>query len=206
MRSAGNLLGTTRSDQPGPLGGLPMGRTAKSSAGVRDSSPGQKGQRPFDFATGAGAKSEGRRARSVEMMTQRPTTGSLRSSGTGHVHLFLRPRLRAREPRRALSATGIPSKSTAATAAQIGIGTRGLPGEAQGGGDGAHAFRHHGRGRLGLGRGFAPAPPRGRARGCGSAEPVAGEDQIARDRRGRRRSGPRRRGPRRGAPSRRAPA
>ena len=93
------MLGTTRMVQPGVLGALPRGRTAKSSEGVRDSSPGQKGQRvPADLVTGAGAKSEGRRARSVEMMTQRPTTGSLRSSGTRDVHLFLRPRLAREEP------------------------------------------------------------------------------------------------------------
>src|SRR5439155_2838109 len=52
------------------------------SAGVLSSFPTQKGQA---LAFGGGGteplKSEGRRPRSVEMMTHRPTTGSLRSSG-----------------------------------------------------------------------------------------------------------------------------
>src|SRR4029078_9110707 len=41
----------------------------------------QKGQNPRLILTASRAKSVGRLARSVEMMTQRPTMGSLRSSG-----------------------------------------------------------------------------------------------------------------------------
>ena len=51
-------------------------------AGVLSSWPGQNGQSP-SAATDGGtwANSDGRRARSVAMITQRPTMGSLRSSG-----------------------------------------------------------------------------------------------------------------------------
>src|SRR5215468_3701058 len=90
MRSAGNWVGTTRRDHPGVLGLVSGGRRARISAGVRASCPGQNAQRPpVPRPAGAGTKSDGRRARSVEMMTQRPTTGSFRSSGTRDVHLFL---------------------------------------------------------------------------------------------------------------------
>src|SRR5213593_3086957 len=82
MRSAGNLLGTTRSDQPGPSRRMSGGRTATISGGVLSSLPVQKTQGPPRARTGSVLKSVGRRERSVEMMTQRPTTGSLRSSGT----------------------------------------------------------------------------------------------------------------------------
>ena len=98
MRSAGNLLGTTRMVHPGVFGSVSTGRSARISAGVRASWPGQNDADAAHRAArrGAGAKSEGRRARSVEMITQRPTTGSFRSSGTGDVHLS--PRGAARAP------------------------------------------------------------------------------------------------------------
>src|SRR6266480_1390094 len=83
IRSAGNMFETTRYDQPGWFGPLPGGRPARISGGVFASLPEQKGQSPPVARTGSVAKSEGRRARSVEMMTQRPTIGSLRSSGIG---------------------------------------------------------------------------------------------------------------------------
>src|SRR5947207_250830 len=64
-------------------------RTARTSPGVRDSCPGQKVQGPeFRSRTGAEAKSDGRLDRSVEMITQRPTTGSRLSSGTSRVLLL----------------------------------------------------------------------------------------------------------------------
>src|SRR5262245_53893768 len=82
MRSAGNLFGTTRSDQPGSSRPVSGGRTATISGGVLSSLPGQNTHGPPRVRTGSVLKSDGRRARSVEMITQRPTTGSLRSSGT----------------------------------------------------------------------------------------------------------------------------
>src|SRR5205807_3960999 len=44
--------------------------------------PGQNGQNPPFILMGSRAKSVGRLARSVEMITQRPVTGSFLSSGT----------------------------------------------------------------------------------------------------------------------------
>src|SRR5688572_33240604 len=82
MRSAGNLFGTTRYDQPGVFAGESAAPPAMISGGVLSSLPAQKTHGPPRARTGSVLKSEGRRARSVEMMTQRPTTGSLRSSGT----------------------------------------------------------------------------------------------------------------------------
>src|SRR5258708_3916586 len=80
--SAGNLFGTTRRSQPGVFGGPPSCRYAITSGGVIASCPGQNGHcsRPSDTAR-SNRKSLGRLRRSVEMMTQRPETGSLRSSG-----------------------------------------------------------------------------------------------------------------------------
>src|SRR5215470_11656852 len=82
MRNAGNLFGTTRYDQPGVFGALPGGRPARISGGVLSSWPAQKTQLTSRGWTGSGPKSDGRRARSVEMMTHRPTTGSFLSSDT----------------------------------------------------------------------------------------------------------------------------
>src|SRR2546428_1847684 len=79
--SAGNLFGTMRYVQPGPFGSLPGRRSAKISGGVWASWPSQNAHADTRGRTGSATKSDGRRARSVAMMTQRPTTGSLRSSG-----------------------------------------------------------------------------------------------------------------------------
>ena len=46
IRSAGNLFGTTRTSQPGRFGGLPSGRSAQTSSGVRASCPAQKTHGP----------------------------------------------------------------------------------------------------------------------------------------------------------------
>src|SRR5262245_21653852 len=81
--SAGNLFGTTRRSHPGVFGPLPLWRYASTSGGVRSSRPAQKGQ--SSAPTGiirSRRKSLGRLRRSVEMITQRPVMGSLRSSGT----------------------------------------------------------------------------------------------------------------------------
>src|SRR5438874_1225423 len=56
-------------------------RAARISGGVLCSLPSQKTHSLPTGRTGCAAKSEGRCARSVAMITQRPTTGSLRSSG-----------------------------------------------------------------------------------------------------------------------------
>src|SRR5205823_2930482 len=86
--SAGNLFGTTRTSQPGVFGALPFWRYAITSGGVSDSWPGQNGHPSFPSAvTRSKTKSLGRFCRSVEMMTQRPVTGSLRSSGKGKLEV-----------------------------------------------------------------------------------------------------------------------
>src|SRR3954463_1265791 len=84
--SAGNLFGTTRTRHPGEsfgAAGPPAaeGRYPRISGGVFDSLPGQNGQNPPLILNDSREKSEGRRARSVEMITQRPVMGSLRRSG-----------------------------------------------------------------------------------------------------------------------------
>src|SRR5262249_26074588 len=80
--SAGNLFGTTRTSQPGEFGAPPFCRYDSTSGGVSDSWPGQNGHcsRPRTMVRST-RKSLGRFWRSVEMITQRPVTGSLRSSG-----------------------------------------------------------------------------------------------------------------------------
>src|SRR5512145_1461125 len=79
MRRAGNLLGTTRRDQFGSFA-APDGRKAKISGGVIRSLPGHRGQIPSLRSVFSVGNSWGLFARSVEMMTHRPTMGSLRSS------------------------------------------------------------------------------------------------------------------------------
>src|SRR3954470_8940197 len=84
--SAGNLFGTTRTRHPGESFGAAgppaaVGRYPKISGGVFDSLPGQNGQKPPLILNDSREKSEGRRARSGEMITQRPVMGSLRRSG-----------------------------------------------------------------------------------------------------------------------------
>src|SRR5579884_158072 len=80
--SAGNLLGTTRTVHPEPSCPEPLGRYASTSEGVLFSLPAQNGQNPLFLGTGSRTKSAGRLARSVEIMTHRPTMGSFLNSGT----------------------------------------------------------------------------------------------------------------------------
>src|SRR5580658_4868038 len=82
MPRVGNLLGTTRTVHPPLSCDPPLGRYANTSGGVLLSFPVQNGQKPPFIFTGSRVKSVGRLARSVEMMTHRPTIGSLRNSGT----------------------------------------------------------------------------------------------------------------------------
>src|SRR5438477_7359007 len=84
--SAGNLFGTTRTSQPGVFGAPPFWRYESTSGGANDSRPGQNGQcsRPIVVVRSM-RKSFGRFWRSVETMTQRPVTGSRRSSGIERV-------------------------------------------------------------------------------------------------------------------------
>ena len=70
---------TSRASSPASPGGRPT----RISGGVLSSLPGQNTQLPPCATTGSVVKSDGRRARSVEMMTHRPTTGSFRRSGIG---------------------------------------------------------------------------------------------------------------------------
>ena len=75
MPSTGNLLGTTRTRQPGWFAPPPAGRPAPraaSSARCRN----RTGKARAGGGTGWRMKSDGPRARSVEMITQRPVTGS----------------------------------------------------------------------------------------------------------------------------------
>ena len=81
MRSAGNLFGTTRTSQPGRLGGPPPGRSARISGGVLLSFPSQKGQSAPAGISAWRGKLAGARLRSEAMMTQRFWIGSCRSSG-----------------------------------------------------------------------------------------------------------------------------
>src|SRR2546427_13262507 len=99
MRSAGYLLGTTRSDQPGALATESGLRMLRISGGVLTSLAGQKTQLLVFARTGSMVKSDGRRPRSVEMITQRPTTGSLRSSGMSLSHPRVLARRRASQQR-----------------------------------------------------------------------------------------------------------
>src|SRR5579864_4534269 len=84
IRSAGYLFGTTRTCQPGVSGAVPGRRIAAISGGVVPSRPSQNGQLADDAASGSPplAKSLGRAARSLAMITHRRVIGSLRSSGT----------------------------------------------------------------------------------------------------------------------------
>src|SRR5438093_4872497 len=81
MRSAGNLFATTRTSQPGRLGGPPPGRSARISGGVLLSFPSQKGQSAPAGISAWRGKLAGARLRSEAMMTQRFWIGSCRSSG-----------------------------------------------------------------------------------------------------------------------------
>src|SRR5712691_11604615 len=84
--SDGNLFGTTRMSHPGAFGAPPFWRYDNTSGGVIASCPGQNGQcsRPMVDARSR-RKSFGRFCRSVEIITHRPVTGSLRSSGISKV-------------------------------------------------------------------------------------------------------------------------
>src|SRR5262249_52607138 len=80
--SAGYLFGTTRTSQPGEFDAPPFCRYDSTSGGVSASRPGQNGHCARSTGTTCSRrKSLGRFWRSVEMITQRPVTGSLRSSG-----------------------------------------------------------------------------------------------------------------------------
>ena len=80
-RSTGNWFGITRSVQPGLSRRPPLRPCARSSGGVMCSCPSSKGHAGLGAIwTGSRRKSLGRLRRSVEMITHRPVTGSLRSS------------------------------------------------------------------------------------------------------------------------------
>ena len=82
--SAGNLFGTTRTSQPGAVRVAAVRRYDSTSRGVICSWPSQKGQNDARRTAGCSRrKSLGRLRRSVEMITQRPVTGSFLSSGIG---------------------------------------------------------------------------------------------------------------------------
>src|SRR5262245_18789877 len=181
MRSAGNFLGTTRYVQPGPSAQEARTRPDRISDGVCASFPGQKGQvRGSTLAS----KSDGRWARSVAMITQRPTTGSFLSSGNGPTRPR-RPRVRGvlsrgrpgqeggqrlprRPPLEEHGAHGLTDRHADTRAAR----------ERQRGANGGDSLRHHARGAPRLIEGTALR--QGHAEGAIAREATrTGEDQVA---------------------------
>src|SRR5215469_1072149 len=80
--SAGNRFGTTRNFHPGVFTPPPLRPYTRTSGGVFDSFPAQKGQFFGSCAiTLSRRKSFGLFPRSVEIITHRPVMGSLRNSG-----------------------------------------------------------------------------------------------------------------------------
>src|SRR5437773_1221001 len=150
IRSAGNLFGTTRTSHPGLFGALAAGRRAHTSSGVLDSWPAQNTQGPRRRSGGFEMKSDGRRDRSEEMMTHRPTTGSRRSSGT----FLLRSRF-AGEQRLDRLPDGLAFEEHGAHFPADRHRDAGAPGAAQRRGYGAHALRDHRGCRLDLAEGAA---------------------------------------------------
>src|SRR5262245_22879107 len=142
IRSAGNLFGTTRYVQPGVLGRLSGGRPARTSGGVWCSWPSQNAHIVARGRTGSVTKSEGRRARSVAMMTQRPTTGSFRSSGIG---LAVLPLHRPLEQRRQRVRRRLAVEQDGADLVADRQGHRIAPSERQRGDDRAGALGDHPR-------------------------------------------------------------
>src|SRR2546422_3350844 len=178
MRSAGNLLGTTRSDQPGPSRVVSGGRTATISGGVLSSLPVQNTHGPPRGRTGSVLKSFGRRARSVEMITQRPTTGSLRSSGTAALERRVFARGRAAKQRRQRVGGGLAVEEhggdLGADRQRDALAGRPRPRPA----DPPHALRDHGRLRRRGGETVAPRPPHAQPAGARQCPP-RGEDEGA---------------------------
>src|SRR5207244_8760650 len=117
VRRAGKRLGTTRRVQPGPFGGPALSRRTSSSGGVIASCPGQKGQLAGSSWSGrVRTTAFGRSARSGATITQRPTTGSLRSSGMAAHHNILATR--------SLKSTALPMRDAFRSGA-FGASTRG---------------------------------------------------------------------------------
>src|SRR5687768_15956354 len=78
---AGNLLGTTRTCQPGRSGSLSASRSAHTSGGVMCSLPGQNGQPSGPRGAPTSPRNaSGRAARPAVIATQPPLIGSWRSS------------------------------------------------------------------------------------------------------------------------------
>src|SRR5881296_561859 len=173
IRSAGNLFGTTRTSHPGLFGALAAGRSAHTSSGVLDSWPAQNTQGPRRRSGGFEMKSDGRRDRSVEMMTHRPTTGSRRSSGI----FLLRSRF-AGEQRLDRLPDGLAFEEHRAHFPADRHRDAGAAGESQRRGHGAHALRDHRGCRLDLAESAAsrdPAPE-----GAVAAERArAGQHEVA---------------------------
>ena len=79
---AGNLFGTTRTRQPGPLGRVPWLAIGDDlGRGLVLVPFAERAETRRSQLRRAGLKSCGRLARSCAMITQRPTIGSLRKSG-----------------------------------------------------------------------------------------------------------------------------
>src|SRR5438105_1722249 len=126
VRSAGNRFGTTRRVQPGRLGWLPCARRTSSSGGVIGSLPGQKGQPSSSSGSGSLRSSAcGRSARSGATITQRPTTGSLRSSGMAAHHT--RPEPAGGATRQALPRNALRQRGSALPARELAPESLHLP-------------------------------------------------------------------------------
>src|SRR5258707_929409 len=80
----GILSGPARPRQPRWWGRVLRWGYKKFWGGFPCSSPPKKGKKPPLIGTGSTFGPKGRLARSVAMMTQRPTIGSLRNSGISH--------------------------------------------------------------------------------------------------------------------------
>src|SRR5207245_3626915 len=155
LLSAGNLFAPTRTDQPGALDALPGPRTASTSSGGRVSWPAQNAQGPaLTGCAGVDRKSDGRRDRSVEMITQRATMGSRRSSGTDGA-LLLGPRLACEQGLEGVAHRPAVEEHRRHLLADRHGHALG-PGQRERGGNGAYAFGDHGRRALDLGQ-AAPA-------------------------------------------------
>ena len=125
-------------------------------------------------------KSDGRRARSVEMMTQRPTTGSRRSSGKD-ARLLFRSRIAGEQVPRALGPPAFPGRVPPRPPRRSASAPRPC---APGGSRKRWCVRprRSWASLLRPRRGFGPARSRGRGPGCGSASRCT----SARDHRARR--------------------
>ena len=180
MRSAGNLLGTTRSEPARRVRGAAVGSERPDlRRGCATPAPRQKTHGPPFGCQRVGREVRGpARAlgRDDHPAAHHRVPAQLRHE---NAHLLFRPRLAREQGRRAPRRTGLPSKSTAATSSQIGIGTPRLARQPQRGGDGAHALGDHGRGAPRPRRRLRPLRDLAAERAVPAQRARAGQDEVA---------------------------